>query len=112
MGDGSFLYNPITQSLGVSREAGLPILIIVFNNGCYASMRQNHLHYYPDGDAATSGIFHGVHIPGPDYAQLVAPFGGYGERVEEPGQLRLALYQALEAVKSGRMALLDVVLSG
>jgi acetolactate synthase-1/2/3 large subunit len=112
MGDGSLLYNPITQSLGVSREAGLPILIIVFNNGCYASMRQNHLHYYPDGDAATSGIFHGVNIPGPDYAQLVAPFGGYGQRVEEPGQLRLALHQALEAVNSGRTALLDVVLSG
>ncbi len=112
MGDGSFLYNPITQSLGVSREAGLPILIIVFNNGSYASMKRNHLHYYPDGAAATSGIFHGVHIPGPEYAQLVTPFGGYGERVEEPGQLRLALYKALEAVNNGRVALLDVVLSG
>jgi hypothetical protein len=32
--------------------------------------------------------------------------------VEEPGQLRLALYKALEAVNNGRVALLDVVLSG
>jgi acetolactate synthase I/II/III large subunit len=112
MGDGSFLYNPVVQSLGVSREADLPILIIVFNNGSYASMKRNHLHYYPDGDAARSGIFYGVPIPGPDYAKLVEPFGGFGRRVEEPAQLRLALNQALEAVNSGRMALLDVVLAG
>jgi acetolactate synthase-1/2/3 large subunit len=112
MGDGSFLYNPITQSLGVSLEADLPILIVVFNNGCYASMKQNHLHYYPNGNAAASGIFHGVHIPGPDYAKLVEPFGGYGERVEDPGQLKSALNNAQEAVRRGKVALLDVVLAG
>jgi acetolactate synthase I/II/III large subunit len=110
MGDGSFLYNPITQSLGVSREASLPILIIVFNNGCYASMRRNHLSFYPQGDSATSGIFYGVNIPGPNYAQLVEPFGGYAERVEDPSKLKPALRHALEAVKGGNIALVDVVL--
>jgi acetolactate synthase-1/2/3 large subunit len=110
MGDGSFLYNSITQSLGVSREASLPILIIVFNNGCYASMRRNHLSFYPQGDSAASGIFYGVNIPGPNYSQLVEPFGGYGERVEDPAKLKPALQRALEAVKGGNTALVDVVL--
>ncbi|MCH7494103.1 class I tRNA ligase family protein, partial [bacterium] len=67
MGDGSLLYNPITQALGVARESSLPIMIVVFNNASYAAMKNLHLSFYPDGDAAKSGIFHGVHIPGPDY---------------------------------------------
>jgi thiamine pyrophosphate-dependent acetolactate synthase large subunit-like protein len=95
----------------VSREASLPILIIVFNNGCYASMRRNHLSFYPLGDSATSGIFYGVNIPGPNYSQLVEPFGGHAERVEDPAKLKPALQCALEAVKGGDVALLDVVLA-
>ena len=110
MGDGGFLYNPITQSFGVAREANLPFLTIIFNNGNYEAMRTNHLHYYPDGAAATSGIFHGVYIPGPDYSQLVAPFGGYGERVEDPTKLKSALQNGLDALKRGQIALIDVVL--
>ena len=65
----------------------------------------------PDGDAAQSNIWHGVHIPGPDYAKLVEPFGGYGERVEDPAQLHQALRNGLAAVQEGRIALIDVVLN-
>jgi acetolactate synthase-1/2/3 large subunit len=111
MGDGSFLYNPIVQALGASVENHLPILIIVFNNGSYAAMKGSHLQFYPQGAAATTGVFHGVDIPGPNYAQLVEPFGGYGERVEDPARLKAALGSALEAVNGGRVALLDVVLA-
>lgn len=112
IGDGSLLYNPITQSLGVARESGLPILIVVFNNASYAAMKSLHLSFYPEGTAAQSGIFHGVDIPGPDYAELARPFGGHGERVEDPGRLRGALAEAQAAVAAGRVAVVDVVLSG
>ena len=111
MGDGGFLYNPVTQSFGVAGEANLPFLTVVFNNGNYEAMRRNHQHYYPDGDATRSDIWHGVHIPGPDYAKLVEPFGGYGVRVEDPAELVPALQTALAAVNEGRIALVDVVLS-
>jgi acetolactate synthase I/II/III large subunit len=110
MGDGGFLYNPVIPSFGVAREANLPFLTIVFNNGNYEAMRRNHLHYYPRGAAATSDIWYGVHIPGPNYAQLVEPFGGYGERVEDPTRLKQALHNALEPLQAGRLALVDVVL--
>ena len=110
MGDGGLLYNPITQSFGVAREANLPFLTVVFNNGNYEAMRRNHLHYYPGGDAATSGIFHGVHISGPNYAKLPEPFDGYGETVEDPGKLKQALQNGLDAVNQGKVALVDVVL--
>ena len=111
MGDGGFLYNPVTQSFGVACEADLPFLTVIFNNGNYEAMRRNHQHYYPDGDAARSDIWHGVHIPGPDYAKLVDPFGGYGVKVEDPADLVPALKQGLAAVNEGRIALVDVVLS-
>ena len=112
IGDGSFLYNPITQSLGVARESNLPILIVVFNNASYAAMKSLHLSFYPEGTAAQSGIFHGVDIPGPNYAELAAPFGGYGERVEVPRRLKSAIEEGLAAVAAGKTAIIDVVLSG
>lgn len=111
MGDGGFLYNPVTQAFGVACEADLPFMTVLFNNGCYEAMKGNHLAYYPDGDAARSNIWHGVHIPGPDYAKLVDPFGGYGERVEDPAQLAQALRNGLQAVQEGRIALIDVALN-
>jgi len=112
MGDGALLYNPITQALGVARESSLPIMIVVFNNSSYAAMKRLHLSFYPEGDAAKSGIFHGVNIPGPDYQELASPFGGHGERVENPERLAGAIKDGLAAVAEGRVAILDVALSG
>ena len=111
VGDGSFLYNPILPALGAVKDHGLPILIVVFNNGSYSAMKGSHLAFYPQRVAADSGIFHGVNIAGPDYSTLVQPFGGHGERVDEPGMLKPALERALGAVNSGQVALLDVVLA-
>ena len=111
MGDGGFLYNPVTQSFGVAGEANLPFMTVVFNNGNYEAMRRNHLAYYPNGVAAQSDIWHGVHIPGPNYAKLVEPFDGYGERVEDPAKLKQALQNGLDAVQSGKLSIIDVVLS-
>ena len=111
MGDGALLYNPIVPALGSAKELGLPILIIVFNNGSYSAMKGSHLDFYPQGVAASTGVFQGVNISGPDYSALVDPFDGFGERVEDPAQVKPALERALAAVNSGRTALLDVVLS-
>ena len=111
IGDGSFLYNPITQSLGVARESDLPIMIVVFNNASYAAMKSLHHSFYPEGTAVQTGIYHGVDIPGPDYSELARPFGGHGERVEDPSRLKGALLEAQAAVDSGSVAIVDVVLS-
>lgn len=109
IGDGAFLYNPVLQSLGASRDFNLPILAVIFNNGKYASMQRTHLKAYPDGAAAKTDTFHGTHINAPDFAQVAAAFGGHGERVEDPDQLEAAIRTALEAVDNGKPAILDVV---
>ena len=111
VGDGSFLYNPVVQALGASRASGLPILIVVFNNGQYRAMQTGHRHHYPDGVAQAADIWHGVTIEGPDYAELGKPFGFHGQKVERPAELPDAVRNAMRAVNDGKSAILNVVLS-
>jgi thiamine pyrophosphate-dependent acetolactate synthase large subunit-like protein len=42
---------------------------------------------------------------------LARAFGGTGEKVERPGDVRPALLRGLEAVASGRLALVHMVLA-
>lgn len=111
VGDGTFLYNPITQSLGYAAQAGLPIIIVVFNNNEYLAMRQNHADYYPDGVAQQHNLFYGSPVGGPDYAVLGAPFGAWGRKVDKAGALQDAIREAHDATRNGRSAIINVVLS-
>jgi acetolactate synthase I/II/III large subunit len=111
IGDGSFLYNPVVQALGALKGGGLPILVIVCNNGQYRAMRTGHLHHYPDGVAQEADIWHGVAIDGPDYAELGKPFGFHSQKVEKPAALPDAIRNAMRAVNEGNTAILNVVLA-
>jgi len=111
IGDGSFLYNPIVQALGASKQHDLPILIIVMNNKKYEAMRMGHVHHYPDGASASKDLHYGVKIDGPDYERLGSHFGFDGQRVEKLDELKGALQKALVAVQGGKTALLNVVLT-
>jgi acetolactate synthase-1/2/3 large subunit len=111
VGDGSFLYNPIVQALGASKQHDLPIIIIIFNNKKYEAMRKGHVHHYPDGASATSKVHYGVTINGPDYDQLGSHFGFHGQRVEKPGEIKAALQAALAATKSGKTSILNVIVN-
>ena len=48
--------------------------------------------------------------PAPDYRKLAEAYGGYGERVEKPADVRAAIDRGLKAVAGGKLALLDIVL--
>ena len=109
IGDGGFLYNPVLQSFGASRDFNLPIMVVIFNNKKYAAMQNMHKRMYPEGAAVETGNYFGTHINGPDYVKVIEAFGGYGERVEDPEALPDALKRAQDAVRAGRTAVLDVV---
>jgi acetolactate synthase-1/2/3 large subunit len=111
VGDGSFLYNPIVQALGASKQHDLPIVIVVFNNKKYEAMRMGHVHHYPDGASATSKVHYGVTIEGPAYENLGEHFGFHGQRVEKPSELKAALQAALDATKSGKTSILNVMVN-
>jgi acetolactate synthase-1/2/3 large subunit len=111
IGDGALLYNPIPQCLGFAARAALPIMIIVFNNGEYRSMRLNQAAYFPDGVGQKHGYFPGALIDGPEYARLGEPFGCAGFNVFSPGELLPALRNAHLTTLSGTSTIVDVRLS-
>ena len=69
------------------------------------------MNYYPEGEAVRTKRFAGTSIsPRPDYVALARAFGGTGERITKPAEVRPALERGLEAIAKGRLALIDVVL--
>ena len=110
IGDGAFLYNPVLQSLGASRDFNLPIMAVIFNNTKYSAMQGMHLKMYPDGIAVDTDVFHGTHINAPDFTKVAEAFGAYGERVEDPEQVQQALKNGLRAMEEGRSAIIDVAI--
>jgi len=111
VGDGAFNYNPVLAGLGLSQEYGLPVFIIIFNNGGYQAMKFGHQRLYPQGWASRQNKYLGVDItPAPDYVKVAEAFGAYGERLEEPGDIPAALKRGLRQVARGKTALLDVIL--
>jgi len=111
IGDGAFHYNPVVGSFGAAQEHRLPILVALFDNGGYLSQRTDVATYYPQGLAVQAGRFAGTSIaPQPDYVLLARAFGGTGEKVERPEEVRPALRRGLDAVASGQLALVHFVL--
>ena len=111
IGDGSFMYNPITQSLALSAHEDLPILVVVVNNTGYSAMAKEHRAFYPDGVAAEHDLFYGRMITDLDYAELVRPFDGFGQRVDDPAALPAALEAGLAATREGKTAILNVMVN-
>jgi acetolactate synthase I/II/III large subunit len=111
IGDGSFIYNPTLASLAAARDLELPLLIVIFNNRQYLSMKYNHLRAYPDGAAVSSGMFFGVNLATqPDLASFAGPFNMLGMTIQAPNELRPGLQAALQAVSNGQTAIVNVML--
>ena len=109
IGDGAFLYNPVIPSLAAAKANGLPLLILVYNNHQYRSMKMNHLRFYPQGAAVRTGEFLGNDLSDqPSLAAFAEPFGMHGETVTQAGELRPALDRALKSVRSGTTAIVNV----
>ena len=110
IGDGSFMYNPVVQSLTLSKHEELPIFVVIFNNMGYSAMRKEHHSYYPNGLAANNSTSVGHTITDMDYAELARAFGFYGRKVDRLIELENAIKEGQRAVCSGQTAILNVVL--
>ena len=112
VGDGSWLYNPVLPGLMASAQYGLPVLVVVFNNGKYLSMRHNHRRVYPDGAAARTGYHLGVDLSAqPNAAAVAAAAGIPGFAVAATRELAPSLEKAVATVRGGQSALVNMVLS-
>jgi acetolactate synthase-1/2/3 large subunit len=70
-----------------------------------------HLKMYPDGIAVETDVYHGTHINTPDFVKVAESVGGYGEQVTDPEKLQDALQRGLEANRSGKPSIIDVIVA-
>jgi thiamine pyrophosphate-dependent acetolactate synthase large subunit-like protein len=111
--DGDLLYTP--AALWTIAKYELPVLIVMDNNRSYFNS-YNHARIVAGHRRRTVGNEAlGTAIDGPpvDFAGLARSFGVWAEgMVEAPADLPAALGRALEIVRKGRPALVDVLTEG
>jgi acetolactate synthase I/II/III large subunit len=109
-GDGAYLFsNPVAVHHAAALH-GLPILFVVMNNSMWNAVRRSTLQMYPQGQATRSNSMPFTRLDDlPAFEQVCEAAGGYGKRVEDPAELPAAIDRALEIVRSGRQALLNVI---
>ena len=112
VGDGSFVFGEPLAALWASQMNQAPILVVIFNNGCYNANKAPLISAYPQGYSVQGRRFVGTDLaPSPRYDLLAAVVGAVGERVEAPDQVLPALHRGLDHVRSGRSVVLDVILA-
>lgn len=111
VGDGSYYFGNPTAAHYAARVYDLPVLYVVVDNGGWNAVRRATRAMYPGGAAVRSNDIPLSRLePALDYEKVVAAAGGYGERVEDPGDLPEALARGVHAVTvERRQALLHVV---
>ncbi|MFB0613409.1 thiamine pyrophosphate-binding protein [Aurantiacibacter poecillastricola] len=86
-GDGDFLMNG--QELATAAQYGLDLLVIVFDNSTYGTIRMHQEREYPGREAST-------HLANPDFAKMAESYGGWGERVTTNAEFDAVLKKAME----------------
>lgn len=97
-GDGSFMFMP--QELETARRLGLAVVDVIGNDRAYGMIKGGQ-------KMAFGGRYVGVDFHDVRYDELARAMGCYGERVDDPADLRPALERA---VASGLPAVLDVLI--
>lgn len=110
VGDGTFMYNPVVPALAFADENKLPLLVVVVNNAKYAAMQFFHDRFYPQGTSVATKDYYGVHIKGPRYEEAARMVGGYAAEVSRPEDLKPAVQEALQSLKAGKSAILNVIM--
>lgn len=100
MGDGGFGF--LMEELAMACQHGIPIIVIIVNNGYLSLIRQNQRYAY-EFEYGVSLHYSGG---GVDFPRLSEAFGAYAERVTRPEDLRGAFERA---VKCGKPAVLDII---
>ncbi len=99
-GDGCFQMT--MQELGTAAQNRLGIVVLVFNNGMWGTIRQHQEREYP------ARVF-GLSLVNPDFAAMVRTYGGHGETVSQTANFSAAFERAMAfAERESMPALIEV----
>ena len=111
--DGDLNYSP--GVLWTAAHHKIPILYVMFNNRAYLheTMHIQRMAGVHNRDVSRSWIGTTIEDPFVDYAKLAQAYGVWGEGpITDPGKLAAVFRRAVDVVKSGHPALVDVVCQG
>jgi thiamine pyrophosphate-dependent acetolactate synthase large subunit-like protein len=115
--DGTYIFSVPSAVYWISQRYGIPILTIVLNNRGWNAPRKSMQLVHPHGlgSKVDNKELNISFEPTPDYAGIAkAASGGkiYAGRASTVDELEQVLKEAVEAVKSGRSAVVDAQLDG
>jgi acetolactate synthase I/II/III large subunit len=84
-GDGDFLMNG--QEFATAVQYGLPLVVVIADNGIYGTIRMHQEREYPGRIVATD-------LRNPDFAAYARAFGGFGVSVEKTAEFPAAFKEA------------------
>jgi tartronate-semialdehyde synthase len=80
----------------------IPIIVIVINNGYLSLIRQAEKHVY-DMNFEVNTWYNGTMM---DFVKFAETYGAYGQRVEAPSEIKVALSRAVE---SNRPSIVEII---
>ena len=109
MTDGGFVWGCPVSALWTANSYKAPFLSVIFDNQSYGAIRKIVERMSETQLSDEMGYDAGIDISPPaDYALIARACGGYGRTVIEPDDVLPALREALQEVRRGRLAVLDV----
>jgi acetolactate synthase-1/2/3 large subunit len=93
-GDGDFLMTSQELATAAMYQAG--VLILVFNNGMYGTIRMHQERHHPTRVVGTD-------LVNPNFDLLARSYGGFGAVVESSGQFGPALAEAIDFTRSRKL---------
>lgn len=112
-GDGCFIFSNPTPVHWMSRRYDAPFLTIIYNNEQWNAPKFSALGVHPEGIAKQTDQFWTKFGPSSDLAKVAEAAGGaFASTVSNPKELKDALLKAIQVVRDGRSAVVDVRVSG
>ncbi|WP_174614634.1 thiamine pyrophosphate-requiring protein [Virgibacillus ihumii] len=111
-GDGSYLFSVPSVVHTMAEQYDTPYLTVIYNNFGWNAPKHSTLGVHPEGIAKNANKFWVNFNPNSELAKIAEAAGNaHAETVEDPDKLKTALKIAIEQVKNGRSAVLDVRIS-
>jgi acetolactate synthase-1/2/3 large subunit len=111
MGDGSYIFANPAACHQIAEALRLPVLVVILNNSEWGAVRQSVLGLYPGGHAARSNAMPLTSLaPTPDFVMIAKASRAWARRVEDGGQLKAILAEAIAHIMTERGAALVEVM--
>ncbi|OCS84772.1 thiamine pyrophosphate-requiring protein [Caryophanon tenue] len=111
-GDGTYLFSEPAAVHWMARRYDTPFLTVIYNNEGWNATKMNLLKRYPDGVAKQTDSYWVNFDQSADLAKIAEAAGGaFAQTVSDPQDVVAVLQQAMDCVKAGRSAIVDVRLA-